>query len=153
MSTIFEVNRPLVVRPVNHFRKVNGDDFLDAIEHAIDVSDHHKTNLHLHTEGYENYDCWVFNNGEAGYALSRCFENPKSYREVVNVFSLVAGKGNGDRIIDHAKTQSDLLRLDCFDGPLVRFYGSHGFSEFKRAPNYRSGGPDVVYMRYSGLRQ
>lgn len=36
--------------------------------------------------------------------------------------------------------------LDCFDGFLPDFYKRHGFTEYKREPNWTEGQPDVVYM-------
>ena len=39
--------------------------------------------------------------------------------------------------------------LNCFDGFLPEYYAKHGWREVRREPNYRPGGPDVIYMEYT----
>jgi hypothetical protein len=74
--------------------------------------------------------------GQSGYAV-------RPSGELVNVFSLV--KGRGARLVRHA-LMTGAVYLDCFDGYLTSFYGRHGFREVGRVANWTPGGPDVVYM-------
>lgn len=64
--------------------------------------------------------------------------------ELVYVFSLERGRGN--YLVTKA-LEDGATHLDCFDGYLVDFYGSHGFDIVKRVPNWTPGCPDVVYMQ------
>ena len=40
-------------------------------------------------------------------------------------------------------------RLNCFDGFLPEYYAKYGWREVRREPNYKAGGPDVIYMGYT----
>lgn len=138
-----------IITPSYDFQKVSASAFADVIADVRRQSKFHLDNLQWHIEGYHDYDCWLLN-GQAGYALSKVHSNHiPGYRELINVFSIVSGTGNGARIIDHVKQQSDRIVLDCYDGVLVDFYTAHDFQEFKREANWNIGGPDVVYMRYN----
>lgn len=63
--------------------------------------------------------------------------------ELVGVFSTV--KGRGEWLMSEA-IAAGATNLDCFDGYLTEFYGSHGFRVVKREPNWDPTGPDVVWM-------
>ena len=67
----------------------------------------------------------------------------KSDGELVGLFSSVKGRGP-DLVL--AAINSGATHLDCFDGYLVKLYGSLGFVEYDRQPNWTPGGPAVVYM-------
>ena len=64
--------------------------------------------------------------------------------ELVNVFSLV--KGRGPAMVKLAILMGAKC-LDCFEGYLVNFYSEHGFITHKIEPNWTEGGPSVYYMR------
>ena len=64
--------------------------------------------------------------------------------ELVNLFSLVKGKGK--RAL-HAAIAKGADHLNCFDTWLVSFYSKHGFVEVKREANWTAGQPDVIYMQ------
>lgn len=150
MRSALSVRSSSVINPSHDFQKVSASVFADIVTHVRKQSKFHLDNLQWHKEGYSNYDCWLLNGGKAGYALSKdeAYYAP-GYRELINVFSIVSGSGNGSRIIDHVKEQSDRIVLDCYDGVFVDFYTAHEFEEFKRVANWNIGGPDVVYMRYN----
>lgn len=67
--------------------------------------------------------------------------------ELVNVFSLVPGRG--DMLVSHA-VANGADHLDCFDGYLPTLYARHGFMATHREQNWTPGGPDVVYMSTPG---
>ncbi len=64
---------------------------------------------------------------------------------LIGVFSLK--RGRGDFLVQHAVLFGGANRLDCFDGYLPELYARHGFVETHRVANWRSGDPDVVFMR------
>lgn len=80
--------------------------------------------------------------GKSGYGVSK--DN-----ELIGLFSLVPGRGMG--MIEEAINLDGVESLDCFDGFLPRYYEKFGFVEYKREANWTEGGPDVVYMRLSGV--
>jgi hypothetical protein len=150
MRSAIPIQTSILSQPTNAFQKVCSDTFADVISNVRAISAFHLDNLQWHVEGYRDYDCWLLDDGDAGYALSKGqSKHIPGYRELINVFSIVSGEGNGDRIIEHVKEQSNRITLDCYDGALVDFYSSHGFQEFKRESNWNMRGPDVVYMRYN----
>lgn len=59
------------------------------------------------------------------------------------LFSTYKGKGN--HLVKQAKLKGG-YKLDCFDGYLVSLYSKHGFTEYKREPNWTAGEPDLVYL-------
>lgn len=67
--------------------------------------------------------------------------------ELVFVFSLV--KGRGDDLV-RAAIALGAVYLDCFDGYLPTLYSRLGFRVDCHTPNWRRGGPDVVYMSLPG---
>lgn len=67
--------------------------------------------------------------------------------ELIGLFSAAAGRG---RQLVNAAVDLGARRLDCFDGYLPELYAWHGFVETRRESNWSPGGPDVVYMSYSG---
>lgn len=88
-------------------------------------------------EYVHEYDCYLSQDKKSGFAIHR------RSNELVNVFSLVGGRG-ADLISD--AVQEGATNLNCFDGYLVRMYSAHGFRELRREPNWTEGGPDVVFM-------
>lgn len=54
-------------------------------------------------------------------------------------------KGMGTWLVRQAMNDGAMY-LDCFDGFLVDFYKSLGWSTLSRERNWTPGGPDVVYM-------
>lgn len=80
--------------------------------------------------------------GKSGYGVSE--EN-----ELIGLFSLVPGRGMD--MVEEAINLDGVESLDCFDGFLPQYYQKFGFVEYKREANWTEGGPDVVYMRLSGL--
>lgn len=68
---------------------------------------------------------------------------------LMSLFSNV--KGNGSWLVRQAMNDG-AVRLDCFDGPLVKFYKDHGFYIERREPNWTEGGPDVVFMARTGVQ-
>lgn len=110
---------------------------------------------HLGAEGAANLTDYL----PSDYTEMRCFLSEdsrsgfvvKDSGELVNVFSLV--KGRGDALV-RAAIAEGATSLDCYDGHLPRLYGRNGFVETGRvawddayAPEgWTFGRPDVVFM-------
>jgi hypothetical protein len=89
----------------------------DLYENNIDVK-----------PSYDNYDCYLSKDQKSGFAFH------KSKFEIINVFSLVRGRGK--TMLKQTVKKYNFLKLDCFDGYLLGFYGSAGFSETARSSNW-----------------
>lgn len=111
---------------------------MSAVKQARIVNSHIKDNLSLYKyEDLEGIDLYLSNDHNSGFGVTRV-------GELVNVFSVIKGRGN--ELLTFAKMVG-ANHLDCFDGYLVMFYTSHGFVTYKVESNYILGGPSVIYMR------
>lgn len=90
--------------------------------------------------------------GKIAYSEVHCTEQGKAGFGVTHEGSLVALfnqtgiKGLGSELVNKA-IAFRAYKLDCFDGPLVKFYKALGFVEYNRVPNCYPKGPDVVFMK------
>jgi len=117
--------------------RVDADDFAWAYNSARAESPRIGDNSSPFTPcDEENTLYWTSADGLSGFAI-------RESGELVNVFSLVPGRG--DAIVTAAVDRGADC-LDCFDGFLPAFYARHGFVETARQPNWTPGGPDVVWM-------
>ena len=89
-------------------------------------------------EDLEGIELYLANDNLSGFGV---FTNTG---ELVNVFSLV--KGRGPAMVKLAVLMGAKC-LDCFEGYLVDFYSEHGFITYQVEPNWTEGGPSVHYMR------
>lgn len=124
---------------VINYEIVSSETFNDAILFVITQGDLYKKNIDVKLF-YNDYDCYLSKDHKSGFAIH------KTKLEIVNVFSLV--KGRGKAMLKQAVKKYKFLKLDCFDGYLPGFYGSAGFSETARFANWTEGEPDVVFMEY-----
>ena len=91
---------------------------------------------------YSNWDCTI------GFAITPGLE-------LVNLFNNTGIRGAGSNAIRTA-IELGATRLNCFDGPLVKYYEIFGFIEFARAkfsiayapPGWHNsmGRPDIIFM-------
>ena len=102
---------------------------------------------------YDNFQVYTNNTGTVGFAIT-------PGKELVNLFNNSGIRGYGRDAITFS-IELGATRLNCFDGPLVKYYESFGFEETSRisfreqyAPfgwHYsKLGRPDVVHM---GLKE
>jgi hypothetical protein len=97
---------------------------------------------------YDNFKVYANFTGTVGFAIT-----PSN--ELVNLFNNSGIKGAGAHAIRTA-IELGATRLNCFDGPLVKYYESFGFIEFARAkfsiayapPGWHNsmGRPDIIFM-------
>lgn len=91
---------------------------------------------------YRDYDCWLDPHGQTGFAVGH--DN-----ELTNVFSCGSTPGQGSEAVAFAKANYSALHLNCFAGPVEKFYLRHGFIESRRELNWEGASqPDIVYMHY-----
>lgn len=76
--------------------------------------------------------------GKSGYGID-------SVGTLIGLFSLVKGRG---RPMVVEAVERGARSLNCFDGYLPGLYGSAGFVEYAREPNWVPGEPDLVYMAH-----
>ena len=127
--------------PHDVFNCVGARDFRRAVTELCQRSEYHRHNLSLRSS-YDGFECWLGPRAAFGFAIS-----PDS--ELINVFSTETGGGR--RAMDFAIARYSELHLNCFAGPLERFYGQFGFREERREPSWYPDGSDVVYMRRGPL--
>lgn len=96
------------------------------------------------TEELQGMKLFMLKGGKAGYAI-------KNGSELVNLFNNggEATKGAGPWLVIHA-IENGARHGDHFDGFLTGFYQKLGFTQVRREANWTPGGPDVVYMRFTG---
>lgn len=86
----------------------------------------------------------MLDGGDAGYAI-------KPDGEFVNLFNSggAATRGAGPWLVIDA-IEHGARHGDHFDGYLTAFYQRLGWTETRREANWTPGGPDVVFMRFTG---
>lgn len=126
--------------PTLSFNRIGGEQFQAVVDDVVKVSPFYRDNLSV-KGSYEEFDCWLSDDGQAGFAVS-------PDQELVNVFSLA--KGHGRFLMAFVTNQYGALHLNCLSGNnLEKFYEAHGFEVARREPNWNAGEPDVVFMRRS----
>lgn len=124
------------------FRKVTPRHFLGALAFARGYSDKIR-NATSAPEEYADTEfsgCYLTRDEMTGYAI-------KSDGELCALFSLERGRGGMAvrNAIGHGATHLDHFDITHLNG----LYAANGFGEYRRAPNWDAGGPDVVYRRLS----
>jgi len=129
-----------ILSPV--FRRAAGEEFQEQILKLCLEDPSVEDGLTI-LEDYSQLDCWLIENGQAGFAIS-------IDRELINVFSRSSGLGS--QAVEFAQRQYRYLHLNCFEGPLQDFYARRGFQEYNRERNWfdhpQNPRPDVVYMNW-----
>jgi len=113
--------------------------FKEVVLQVVDSGELFRQNLDVKSS-YDEYECFLSKDLMSGFAVHRmtC--------EIINVFSLV--KGRGQELLAVATTQFNYMTLNCFDGFLPNVYAKAGFIETKREKNWDPRGPDVVLMEF-----
>lgn len=130
------VSKPIVAKKAI-YQRVTIRTFMAATSTARKLSKHVQVNLSEYKyEDLEAIDLYLAEDHKSGFGIKRG-------GELVNVFSIIKGRGND--LVSFALLVG-ARHLDCFDGYLVAFYARHGFLAYKSEPNWVEGQPDVVYM-------
>lgn len=116
----------------------------DAFKAALQANKRADTLSDYSTEELRGMKLFMLEGGKAGYAI-------KGGSELVNLFNNGGEdtKGAGPWLVLHA-IEHGARHGDHFDGFLTGFYQNLGFSQVRREANWTPGGPDVIYMRWSG---
>lgn len=139
-----EIQQSVIVpeRLTSVFAKVAPPFFQRNLQILLDEKPSLKSDLEI-LEDYDRAECWMAQHGRAGFAVT-------PDRELINVFSRVAGEGL--KAIESAKTNYDYLHLNCFEGRIEKLYLDAGFREVSREKNwFETPGnplPAVVYMTW-----
>lgn len=126
--------------PLDVFSRIAPARFRERVVEVIDGSLFYRNNLDL-KNSYDACECWLSGDQQAGFAVTQ-------ERELLNVFSLVRGRGDG--LVAFAVSRYPVLQLNCYEGYLEYMYARHGFEVVARDPNWTTG-PDVVTMRRNGM--
>lgn len=139
-----EIQQSVIVpeRLSSVFAKVAPPFFQRNLQILLDEKPSLKTDLEI-LEDYDRAECWMAQHGRAGFAVT-------NDRELINVFSRVAGEGL--RAIESAKANYDYLHLNCYEGRIENLYKDAGFREVSREKNWfdtpGNPMPQVVYMTW-----
>ena len=112
--------------------------FINVTSEARELDKNIMDNLSQYEhEDLNGIDLYLSDDEFSGFGIVR------KTMELVNVFSLKKGRGK-----DLLKSAISLgaNNLDCFDGYLVDFYKSQGFTTDRVEPNWTQGEPSVHYM-------
>ena len=121
------------------FQRVVAEKFYNALKKAYETSERLKEHIDL-KPSYDNYDCWLSEDGLTGAAVER------HDLELCSVFSLA---NNGTDLLRNIINHYDFLHLNCFQGYLVDFYESFGLKVTGHDKNRHSEtSPDIVLMQY-----
>ncbi|PZP56488.1 MAG: hypothetical protein DI586_03605 [Micavibrio aeruginosavorus] len=138
---------PAPVSLKKNFLRVAGPEFCSKILQYRHDNPHRCEDISVF-ENYEQAECWVQNNGEAGFAIMPGFE-------LVNLFSRKAGLGS--QALKFAQENYNCINLNCHVGKLEKFYTSHGFQVTRQEENWFTTPekklPPVVYMSWAGYSQ
>ena len=125
------------------YQHVSIDRFLDAFEHARNISERVRNNTDEHTAiHYVGGRAYLTADSLSGYVV---MDNG----ELISVFN-VGEKGRGQQLM-HSAVARGATWLNCYDGFLLSFYEQFGFVETNRVANFTPGGPDVLYMEIPGF--
>lgn len=134
------------VQPIGlaaEFSCVSGSVFIEAVAGFCEEYPNRCEDIEILGD-YNRAECWVRNNGEAGFAIRPGFE-------LVNLFSRQAGCGS--EALKFAQMMYQEINLNCYTGKLEDFYGRHGFEVVRHEENWFNTPektlPQVVYMSWN----
>lgn len=119
---------------------VTGNSFYLAVERAKSTKEIYRQNLSNYSvDELNKFRCFLSLDGLTGFCL-------KKDGELINVFSLIRGRGKYILFNAFRENNAQAIKLDCLKGYLSEFYASFGFRIYKIEKNWEKNQPDVVYM-------